>query len=121
VHDLSTRSNRVYSSTTFISLSISRVLVKISSVLKVRISSGRSSHVSSLGTSGVTSIAARGDDAVGADESGFLFESEGGVVGGGADDILEVERTILRIGRHAYSMTSDSNINKYYRAPSESE
>ena len=79
------------------SLSISRVLVKISSVLKVSISSGRSSHVSSSGASGVTSIATpSGDDElVGADGS-FLFESEGGVVGGGggADDILEVGRTI---------------------------
>ena len=71
------------------SLSMSRVLVKISSVLKVRISSGRSSHVSSAGTSGVTSIATPSvdDELVGADES-FLFESEGGVVGGGADDIF---------------------------------
>ena len=82
------------------SLSISRVLVKISSVLKVRISSGRSSHVSSPGASGVTSIATpSGDDElVGADES-FLFESGGVVGGGGADDILEVGRTI-RIGRY---------------------
>jgi hypothetical protein len=62
------------------SLSISRALVNILSVLKVRISSGRSSHVSSPCTSGVnTSITTpSGDDElVGADES-FLFESEGG-------------------------------------------
>ena len=94
---MSTGFSRVNSNPTFKSLSISRVLVKISSVLKVRISSGRSSHVSSAGASGVSSIATPSvDDRVaGADGSDFLFESDGGVVGGGAEDIVEVERAIL--------------------------
>jgi hypothetical protein len=72
------------------SLSISCVLVKISSVLRVkeRISSGRSSHdVSSRIKSTGIATPSGDDEPVGADES-FLFESMGGV-GGGAD-ILEV-------------------------------
>lgn len=50
-----------------------------------------SSHVSSGGTSGVWSIATSVDELIGPDESGFLSESDGAVVGGGggADDILE--------------------------------
>ena len=96
---------------------MSRVLVKISSVLKVRISSGRSSHVSSAGISGVSSIATPSVDidVVRADESGFLSESDGGVIGGGADDILEVGRSCsdaLNKG-HAYAITPDLNRDKY--------
>lgn len=55
-------------------------------------SSGMSSHVSSAGASGVSSIATPSvdDDVVGPDGSGFLLESDGGVGGGGADDILDV-------------------------------
>jgi len=72
------------------SLSISRVLVLISSVLNEMMSSGMSSQVSSGGTSGVTSIAA-GPSVFAAPEdagvSGCFSLFDGGLLGGGAEDI----------------------------------
>lgn len=73
------------------SLSISRVLVVISSVLSALMSSGISSQVSITGASGVTSIAVPLSgfvEAAGVSAAFSLFE-DGGSVGGGAEDIVE--------------------------------
>lgn len=76
---------------TLISFSMSRILVRISSVLKDMTSSGMSAQVSSAGWSGVTSMAPSWG-AAGAEfdesDSGCFSGLGAGFPGGGADDIM---------------------------------
>ena len=80
------------------SLSMSRALVRISSVARFKISSGMWSHVSSCGTSADSSIAAApsvGTEASEAGRSSAFSGFGGGLLGGGTEDICGESREVI--------------------------